>query len=88
MTYRVPSHVYHRALHDEVILLDPRTDAYLGLNPTAAVTWEVLAAGGTPEAAAATLIERFAVDADTAREDVASLIADLLARGLIEPAGA
>jgi len=88
VTYRIPSHVYHRALHDEVVLLDPRTDAYLGLNPTAAVAWDVLASGGTPEDAAAALIEQFAVDAETAHADIAALIGDLLARGLLEPAGA
>jgi hypothetical protein len=83
--YRVPSHIYHRTLHDEVVLLDPKSDAYLGLNGTAAVVWTTLSAGGNPMAAVAALVERYAVDAETASEDIETLIADLVRRGLLEP---
>ena len=83
MTYRVPSHVYHRVLHNEVILLDSQTDAYLGLNQTAATVWAVLAEGGTTTTAVDALVTRFNVRPEHAESDVAELIADLLARGLL-----
>ncbi len=88
MTYRVPAHVSHRALHDEVVILDDRADAYLGLNRSAAVVWSVLAAGESPAAAVEALVGRFEVDPASAEADVAGLVADLLARGLIEPVSA
>ncbi len=84
MNYRVPDHVHFRNLHGEVVLLDTKTDAYLGLNQTAAVAWEVLAGGGSQEAAADSLVARFDVAPEVAQADVAALVGDLLARGLIE----
>ena len=87
MSYRVPPHVHHRAVHDELVLLDARGDAYFGLNPTGAVVWAALAEGGSPEAAAAALVERFAVTPEAARTDVAALVDQLLARGLLERVG-
>jgi len=85
MSFRVPTHVHHRALHDEAVLLDARSDAYLGLNQTGALAWEILAAGGSPDSAVDALVTAFDVDRERARTDVAVLIETLLARGLLEP---
>ncbi len=85
MSYRVSPHVHSRAVHDEVVILDARDDAYFALNPTGAVVWSVLAAGRSPEAAAAKLEARFGVPLDVARADAAALIDQLVARGLLEP---
>ena len=87
MTYRVPAHVHHRALHDEAVLLDARTDAYLGLNRTGACAWEILAKGGSLDAAVDAVVARFEVDRPRASHDVSTLIDTLVARGLIEPIG-
>jgi hypothetical protein len=84
MTYRLPPHVHHRLLQGEAILLDTRTDAYLGLNRSAAVAWEVLAAGGSHDEAITALIDRFDVSTETATRDVDRLAADLVRRGLLE----
>ena len=84
MTYRVPEHVHAHRLHDEVVLLDARRDAFHGLNSSAAVVWAALAAGQTPRAAAETLAEHFGVKPETARADVAVLIDELVERGLLE----
>ena len=69
VTYRVPAHVQAHPLHDEVVLLDARRDAFHGLNPTAAVAWRVLAAGQPPAAAVEALVERFEIDDDGAVDD-------------------
>ena len=88
MTYQAPTHVHSRAVHDELVLLDARQDAYFGLNPTGAVAWSALAAGRSPEAAAAEISAQFDVAPEVARIDVAALVDQLVARGLLEPAGA
>ena len=85
MSYRVPPHVRSRAVHDEVMLLDARDDAYFALNPTGAVVWSVLAVGRPSEAAAAELVARFGVSPEAARADAAALIDQLVACGLLEP---
>ncbi len=88
MNYRVPPHIYYRALQDEVILLNVSGDVYLGLNRSAAVTWNVLAAGGSPAEAVDEVTAKFEVDAETARHDVETLIATLVDRGLLVTAPA
>jgi hypothetical protein len=87
VTYRVPPHVHARHLHDEVVILDARTDAYLGLNQSGAVVWSVHAAGRSPEAAADELVARVTVEPADASADVSALVAELVARGLLEPVG-
>lgn len=84
MTYRVPPHVHFRSLHDEVVLLDTKSDSYLGLNQTAAVAWGVIATGGTQAEAATTLVTQFDVTPEQADNDTGTLVAELLAKGLIE----
>ena len=71
-------------MHDELVLLDARSDTYFALNPTGTVVWTVLADGRAPEAATTELVARFAVTPEAARDDVAALIDQLVARGLLE----
>ena len=84
MTYRVPAHVTYRTVDDEIVLLDERTEDYLGLNPTAAIIWETLAAGGSPAAAAGALVARTTVEPDGAIADASALVSELLRRGVLE----
>ena len=86
MTYRVPAHVHAREVHDEVVVLDSRSNQYLGLNETGAVAWSVLAAGGSASEAVDELLARYEVTRETATNDVAALISELLRFGLIIPA--
>ncbi|MDP9369483.1 MAG: PqqD family protein [Chloroflexota bacterium] len=88
MIYRVPSHVHAEAVHDEIVLLDARTEAYLGLNITASAVWSILAGGGSLESAAAELVSRFDVLPEEAQTDVATLTERLLAQGLLEQSDA
>ena len=84
MSFRVPAHVHHRAVHDEVVIMDARADAYVGLNSSAAVIWNVLSSGGSVDAAVDAVLTRFEVTPEAARTDVADLVADLVARGVLE----
>jgi hypothetical protein len=87
VSYRIPDHVHARAVHDEIVILDARTDDYLGLNGSGSVAWSVLVGGGSAADAVAELTTRFEVPPETAEADVAALIGELLRRGLVALAG-
>jgi hypothetical protein len=57
------------------------------LNPTATVVWQCCDGEVTVDALAVELAEAFAVDVDTARGDVLTVVADLAAAGLLRPPG-
>jgi hypothetical protein len=84
MGYRVPDHIHFRNLHGEIVLLDIRTNAYLGLNNTGAVIWEAIVDGGTATEAADRLVARFDITPKEARSDAEALINLLLTKGLLE----
>jgi hypothetical protein len=86
MSFRVPDHVHHRGVHGEVVILDTKTDRYLGLNASGAVIWEALVNGGSPADAADLVAERFVVSMDVAQRDVEALVQDLVRLQLLEPA--
>lgn len=85
MRYGVPDHVLARTVHDEVMILDTRTDEYLGLNPTGAAVWDVLVDGRPVTDAVENLVQNFDVPRDTAENDVAALIENLQRLGVISP---
>jgi hypothetical protein len=64
-------------------LLDENSGEYFTLNPTATLVLRTLLAGGTPQQAARALAEEYAVDADTADQDVADLIGGLRSAELV-----
>lgn len=70
-------------LHDEVVLLHPTTQAMFSLNATALVVWNTLAAPADLDHLVAAVTDAFAVDADTAADDVRGLLAELVAAGLV-----
>lgn len=83
MTYCVPEQVHARSVQDDVIILDTRTNAYMGLNGTGAVIWSVLAEGGSAETAVEEILSRYEVDSDQAMADVNHLIQELQRLSLI-----
>jgi Coenzyme PQQ synthesis protein D (PqqD) len=64
-------------------LLDETSGEYFTLNPTATLVLKTLLAGGTPEQAARALTDEYAVDAETAGQDVADLIGGLRSAHLV-----
>ncbi|MFB8183313.1 lasso peptide biosynthesis PqqD family chaperone [Streptomyces sp. NPDC055966] len=65
------------------VLLDERTGAYWQLNPTGAAVVRMLLDGYDPEQAAAALTEKYDVDAEQARRDVAALVDGLRGAELV-----
>ena len=86
MRFSIPSHVHYQDLHGEIVLLDTRSDAYLGLNRSAATVWMALARGESTDQAIDDLVGAYGVASDVATRDVAALVADLERRGLLAQA--
>ena len=84
MNYQVPTHVHFREVHDEIVILDERSDAYWGLNDTAAVVWSALAEGRDVDVVVEELVDRFQVSHEMARSDVSDLVEEFVGRGLMK----
>jgi hypothetical protein len=64
-------------------LLDEVSGEYWNLNPTAALALRTLLGGGSPAQAVQELTEQYAVDAETAGQDVEDLVGELYSAGLV-----
>jgi hypothetical protein len=65
-------------------LLDEDSGQYWNLNPTAALALRTLLDGGTTAQAVQELTQQYAVDADTASQDINNLVGELHSAGLVE----
>jgi hypothetical protein len=65
-------------------LLDEDSGQYWNLNPTAALALRRLLDGGTTAQAVQELTEQYAVDADTATQDIEDLVGELHSAGLVK----
>jgi Coenzyme PQQ synthesis protein D (PqqD) len=65
-------------------LLDEDSGQYWNLNPTGALALRTLLAGGTTAQVVQELVEQYAVDAETARQDVEDLLGELHSAGLVK----
>jgi hypothetical protein len=57
---------------------------YFGLDPVGARIWQLLSDGHQLDAVVSTLLSEYDVEEDQLRQDVNSLVSELLSRGLIE----
>lgn len=73
----IPGNVTWRKTGDEAVLLDLETSDYYSLNETGTFIWELLAAGKTPEKAAAALAAEYGVDQEQAERDLGDFLKDL-----------
>jgi hypothetical protein len=64
-------------------LLDEDSGQYWNLNPTAALALRTLLDGGTTAQAVQELTEQYAVDADTASQDIENLVGELCSADLV-----
>ncbi len=69
-------------LDGEAVLLDPQAGEYFGLNEVGAVIWAMLATPCRVSDLHSAVVSRFDVDEDTCRDDVMTLVEELVARGL------
>ena len=74
-----------REIGGEMVLLDLEAGTYFGLNPVGARIWAALGeAPQTQSALAALVAEEFEAEDAVIAQDIAALVADLQANGLVE----
>lgn len=86
MTYTLRPGVSTAETDYGVAVLDERDGEYFALNPTGASVLRTLLEGGSRTDATQRLTAEYAVDVDTAAQDVAELVDALQAAGLLLPA--
>ena len=67
-----------------VVLLDENSGEYWNLNPTGVLVLRTLLDGGTLAEAVHHLTEQYAVDPESARQDVDDLLGGLRSAGLVQ----
>jgi len=72
-----------RQIGDEIVALDARGAAYLGLRGSGAVLWRLLADSATWDEIVTALVETYEIDRTRAAEDVGRFLAILNERGLL-----
>jgi hypothetical protein len=73
-----------RKVGEESVLLDLKTERYLGLDDVSARFWDLLTSGGSIQAAYETLLNEFEVDPERLRKDVDDFVQELSVLGLVE----
>lgn len=73
-----------RRIENEFVVLNLKSSAYYSLNETAAVIWEALGEGLTPQQAAERICAEFDEDPEAVRRDVETAVAELLSECLIQ----
>lgn len=81
--FRVSDRVLSRVLDGEAVLLDLAAGSYLGLDEVGTAIWSGLEEGLPAGAILARILERYDVAEAVARDDLARLLGELEARGLI-----
>jgi hypothetical protein len=83
MRFRIADDVVFRDLAGESVLLNLSTGTYFGLDAVGTRLWHLLKEQGSAAAAIATLQREYDVDERRLQQDVAALISQLLAKGLL-----
>lgn len=83
-TISISRDVMVRKVGDESVLLDLKTERYLGLDDISARFWDILTSGGSIQSAYETLLAEFEVDPDRLRIDLDDFVQELVEFGLVE----
>src|SRR5262249_39018992 len=76
--------VLFRLVDEEAVLLNLKTELYLGLDPIGARMWKLLTERSSIQAAYETLLNEYNVEPARLRDDLNSFLDDLLQQRLIE----
>jgi hypothetical protein len=76
--------VLFRIIGDEAVILNLKSELYLGLDPIGTRIWTVLQGSPSIQAAHASLLDEFEVEPERLRQDMDRLLDQMLAQGLIE----
>ena len=73
-----------RIIGDEAVILNLKSETYLGLDPVGTRIWTVLQNSPSIQAAHASLLDEFEVEPERLRRDMDRLLDQMLEQGLIE----
>jgi len=73
-----------RKVGEESVLLDLKTERYLGLDDVSSRFWDLLTNGGTVQSAYEILLMEFEIDAERLRNDLDDFLKELIQFGLVE----
>jgi len=79
----VPEHVMARQLGDDCIILDMATGTYFGLDAVGSRAWQLLTENGSLEKISEQLAREYDVTPHQAAADLARLVDELTANGLL-----
>ena len=82
----VPEHVMARRLGEDCVMLDLASGTYFGLDPVGARFWELVSNGSTVPEACEALSHEYDAPREQIEADVAALVKELAANGLVVPA--
>ena len=80
----LPEEVLVSGLEEESVLLNLESEHYYGLDEVGTRMFSVLTTSNSIEAAFDTLIEEYDVDQEVLRQDLISLVDQLVSKGLVE----
>jgi hypothetical protein len=83
-TISISPDVMVRKVGEESVLLDLKTERYLGLDDVSARFWDLLTGGGSIQSAYETLLTEFEVDPERLRKDLDDFVQELIQFGLVE----
>jgi hypothetical protein len=81
---RVAPDVLFRQLSDEAVLVNLKTEVYLGLNAVGTRMWSALNGAGSVQAAYDALLAEYEVEPATLRHELEEFIDQLIAQQLIQ----
>ena len=83
----VPTHVLLQHVGEESVLLNLNTETYFGLDSVGTSMWDALTKTETVDGAYNELLKSFEVEPGRLRQDLETLIENLLRNGLLETSG-
>jgi len=85
VTFQIPPSVVAQEVEGEAVILDLGSGRYFGLDVAGTRIWQLLGEGKSRETVLRAMLAEFDVDEERLRRDLEALLAELLARGLVEP---
>lgn len=79
-----PDYVLVRQLGDESVLLNLDSETYFGLDEVGTRMWSLLTTSSSIQAAYDTLLAEYEVQPEVLRQDLETLLSQLIERGLLE----
>ena len=84
MVYKVPDHILHSKLDDEIAILNLRNGEYYSLNHTGAFIWSLICGGCAYDEMVTQLSNEYQEAGNNIETDISDLLGVLKSNGLVE----